>query len=253
MITDKTRPYTPRRRKMTALAGEIAAALREQPDLQILLGHGSGSFGHQAASRSNTRNGVSGRQGWNDFAEVWYQASHLNRLVVEALRKAGIPAVTISPFSSITTSNGKIMKWDHAHVQYALDHGLLPVIHGDVFFDDLLGGTILSTEELFEHLALELHPARLLLAGLETGVWQEYPKRNILLKEITPASFTNLQPSLGVSAGTDVTGGMQAKISRMLSLVQQLPGMEVLVFSGRKSGNILRALYGRRLGTVLHC
>ena len=135
----------------------------------------------------------------------------------------------------------------------ALDNGLLPVVHGDVIFDDVRGGTILSTEDLFIHLARSLHPGRILLAGLEAGVWADFPRRTKLLAEITPGTFAQQAPRLESAAGTDVTGGMRAKVTDMLALVEQLPDLEVLIFSGLEPGNVRRALSGENPGTRLHC
>jgi isopentenyl phosphate kinase len=239
LITDKTRPYTPRLEKLDDLAAQI-------------LGHGSGSFGHQAASQYGTRHGVAGAEAWRGFAEVWYQASTLNRLVVEALHSAGLPAITLSPAASVTAHEGKVFIWDLYPLKTTLSQGLLPVIHGDVVFDDELGGTILSTEDLFAHLARELRPSRILLAGLETGVWEHFPERTKLVRELTPQNGGQLSPGLGRSPGMDVTGGMQAKVNGMLALVEQVPGLEVLIFSGEKPGNIRRVLQGTTPGTRLH-
>jgi isopentenyl phosphate kinase len=252
LITDKTRPYTPRLETLASLAEQIAAALQEKADLRLVLGHGSGSFGHQAASQFGTRRGVSGPEAWRGFAQVWYQASALNRLVVESLRRAGLPAVTFSPASSITARDGKVIIWDISPLQTALRRGLLPVVHGDVAFDKVRGGTILSTEDLFEHLAHELRPSRILLAGLEAGVWENFPQRGKLLPEIRPGDFAQQVSGLGGAEGADVTGGMRAKVAQMLSLVEQVPGLEVLIFSGEEPENIRKALLGENPGTRLH-
>jgi isopentenyl phosphate kinase len=253
LITHKTRPYTPRLDMLDNLAIQIATALQEKANLQLILGHGSGSFGHQAASQFGTRSGVSGSEAWRGFAEVWYQASVLNRLVVEALRRAGLPAVTLAPISAVTARDGQVAAWDLTPLKAALANGLLPVLHGDVVFDEARGGTILSTENLFAHLARQLHPERILLAGLEAGVWEDFPTRTRLLREITPQIFAQQTPGLGHSAGTDVTGGMQAKVTEMLALLEQVPGLEVLIFSGEEPGNVRRALLGENPGTCLHC
>jgi isopentenyl phosphate kinase len=253
LITDKTHPYTPRLEIMDELAGQIAMALHENPALQLVLGHGSGSFGHEAASKFGTRAGVSGEEAWRGFAEVWYQASSLNRLVVEALHKAGLPAVTLAPLSMVTANEGKVTAWELASLKSALENGLLPVIHGDVIFDKKRGGTILSTEDLFCHLARELNPKRILLAGLEEGVWEDFPARNRLIKEITPLSFSAKSSGVVGSTGADVTGGMKAKVTEMLKLVEQSADLEVLIFSGEEAGNVRRALQGENPGTRLHC
>jgi isopentenyl phosphate kinase len=252
LITDKTHPYTARLEKLDDLATQISAAFRENPDLRLVLGHGSGSFGHQAASQFDTRAGVSGPEAWRGFAEVWYQASALNRLVVEALRRAGLPAVTFSPAASVTAHDGKVFIWDPYPLQSALSNGLLPVIHGDVVFDDVRGGTILSTEDLFSYLARQLNPERILLAGLEAGVWADFPKRTKLVDEITPEDLAQHSPSLGGAVGVDVTGGMHTKVTEMLELVKEIPGLEVLIFSGEEPGTFRQALMGENPGTRLH-
>ena len=252
LITDKTRPYTPRPERMDDLAGQIAAALNEDADLHLVLGHGSGSFGHVAAQRYDTRRGVSGPEAWRGFAEVWYQASALNRLVLDALRRAGLPALTVSPVSSVTAHDGKPFIWDLYPLQSALANGLLPVVHGDVVFDNVRGGTILSTEDLFTRLAQTLHPGRILLAVLEAGVWADFPERKQLLGEMTPGNFPGQVLGPGHADGADVTGGMQSKVAGMLALVEQVPGLEALIFSGKEPDNVRRALLGANPGTRLH-
>ena len=253
LITDKTRPYTPNLEILENLALQIATAFQENADLRLVLGHGSGSFGHQAASEFGTREGVSGKKAWRGFAEVWYQASALNRLVVEAMRNARLPAVTLSPAAAVISCDGQVVSWNLAPLETALANGLLPVLHGDVVFDEARGGTILSTEDLFAHLARHIFPKRILLAGLEAGVWADFPARTRLLGEVTRQSFEQQAPGLGSSAGVDVTGGMQAKVAEMLRLVEQVPGLEVIIFSGETSGNVRRALQGENPGTRLHC
>jgi isopentenyl phosphate kinase len=42
----------------------------------------------------------------------------------------------------------------------------------------------------------------------------------------------------------DVTCGMLAKVKSMLSLVAELPGLEVHIFSGVQPGNLRKALSG---------
>jgi isopentenyl phosphate kinase len=93
LITDKDKPYTPRLDKLTDLAREIKTVLDSTPDLLLILGHGSGSFGHTVAKKYGTRDGVKTAEQWQGFAEVRFQAAELNRYVIESLIKAGIPAI----------------------------------------------------------------------------------------------------------------------------------------------------------------
>ena len=252
LITDKDQPYTPRLHKLVELAREIRSAL--SPDQRIILGHGSGSFGHAAAKEYGTRDGVeagSPRPYWKGFAEVWFQASQLNRFVMEALREAGIPSVALAPAAAVTARDVRVTRWDLSPLQAALEAGLLPVIYGDVIFDETRGGTILSTEDLFAHLARELHPQRILLAGLEAGVWEDFPARTKLIPEIRLESYEAMRAGIVGSASVDVTGGMAAKVGQMFELIQTIPGLSAQIFSAGEPGNLGRALEGENVGTNL--
>ncbi|MGW8250014.1 MAG: isopentenyl phosphate kinase [Anaerolineales bacterium] len=252
LITDKSRPHTHRPEVLTRLAGEIKTYIEEQPGTQLVIGHGSGSFGHVPAKRYKTRQGVHTPEQWRGFSEVWYEASSLTRLVVEALYRAGLPVIALSPSASAISQDGSVLSWELRPLMSALRVGLLPVVHGDVVFDTQSGGTILSTEDLFEHLANQLQPERILLAGIEAGVWADYPLCTRLVEEITPEGLSQIFPSLAESAQVDVTGGMASKVQQSMALIERHPNLVIQVFSGDQPGSVLRALRGEKLGTTLH-
>jgi isopentenyl phosphate kinase len=263
LITDKTQPYTPKKDIIEDVALQISTAVRADPNLRLVLGHGSGSFGHVAASEYRTRAGYSPRPSplmhrerdqteesyWKGFAEVWYQASDLNRIVMKALHKVKLPAIALPPSANVIASDGKVSIWETTSISMALAAGLVPVIYGDVTFDEIRGGTILSTEDLFSHLARALNPERILLAGLEAGVWEDFPARTRKVETITPQTFGSLAERIDKAEGADVTGGMRSKVAQMLDLVQQIPLLKIQIFSGLEPGNVVRALTGETLGT----
>ena len=258
LITDKDKPYTPRLDKLKSLADEIAAS--QTPERRLVLGHGSGSFGHAAAKEFGTRDGLrpsSPTAGetithyWHGFAEVWFQASQLNRFVMEALRGAGLPAIALAPVSAVTAREMNVARWDLTPLRSALDAGLLPVVYGDVIFDEARGGTILSTEDLFAHLTRELRPSRILLAGLEEGVWEDFPARTRLVSEIGLPSYEAMRAGIGASSSVDVTGGMAAKVGQMFELIHEVPELTASIFSAEEDGNLSRALAGEAVGTAL--
>jgi isopentenyl phosphate kinase len=264
LITDKTKPYTPLLDVMDDLALQIATTLQTQPNLHLVIGHGAGSFGHVAASEYKTRDGypeaspLTHRERddnedhyWRGFAEVWYQASSLNRYVMKSLHKAGLRTIALPPSANVISSGGQVALWDTTPIRMALAANIVPVIFGDVVFDEVRGGTILSTESLFAYLAKALHPDRILLAGLEDAVWEDFPARTRKIDYITPTSFEDIKHGVGKSVSADVTGGMEAKVTEMIDLVQANPGLKIQIFSGTKPGNLVRALSGELLGTEI--
>ena len=249
LITDKNSARTARKEVLDRLAEELAQVFREHPGFQLLLGHGSGSFGHIPAKAYNTRMGVSNAREWEGFAEVWKEAAALNHLVIDALAAAGMPAIALPASAGLISTDGQVDTWDIEPIRLSLQAGLLPVIYGDVVFDRRRGGTIFSTEDLFVYLAPRLKPSAIFLAGIEPGVWADFPTCKQLVRRITPNSVQTILEGLRESAGIDVTGGMASKVREMVSLVERLPDLKVEIFSGMQTGNIQRVLCGKEAGT----
>lgn len=249
LITDKNTARLARTEELNRLVVEIASALASQRGLRLLLGHGSGSFGHIPAKKFGTRDGVWSEEQWRGFAEVWHDARALNNIVMDCLHQHRIPAVAFAPCSMARTASHKIISWDIAQIESSLKNGVVPVIYGDVVFDTEIGGTILSTEEQFEYLSAELKPARILLAGIEAGVWRDFPARKSLFSTISAGDITDIEATLAASESPDVTGGMRSKVMSMIQLVENGDCDQVEIFSGIEPGNLLRALGGEKVGT----
>lgn len=247
VITDKAQPETARPEVIARLAGEVARALAERPALKLVLGHGSGSFGHVVARRYGTRQGVRSEAEWRGFAEVAAVAARLNRLVTDAFLAAGAPVWSLSPSASARCRGGELVALETRPVEEALARGLVPLVHGDVALDDELGGTIISTEQVFAYLARRLRPARLVLVSVVDGVFEGDPLRDPAARrvpEISAANWATVRAALGGSYAPDVTGGMLAKVEEMVGLVRELPGLTVQLISGERPGALAAALIG---------
>ena len=247
LITNKHTPRTARPEALSRLMCEIAEARTARPDLRIVLGHGSGSFGHSEAKKYGTREGVRTPEQWRGFAEVQHAAGLLNRLVVDSAHEAGLPIINCPPSASVLCRDGVIQSLALAPIQSALQHNLIPLVFGDVALDKTRGGTIVSTEDVFRYLAARLQPERILLAGIDAGVLTRWPDGEVI-PEIRDADTAQI----GGSHAADVTGGMASKVREMLALAEALPGVEIRIFSGEAPGLVRDALLGQaQTGTVI--
>ena len=265
LITDKRQAETPRLDVLTRLAAEIAQARRQNPALKLVIGNGAGSFGHVPAKRYGTRDGVRTAEEWFGFAQTADAAARLCRLVSAALLDAGVPVWSIQPSAALRCEDGHIVDGPAFAIAQALQNGLVPVVHGDVALDSVRGGTISSTEEIFDWLANALplqlsaeHAAgtatewrlsRLVLAGEVDGIYTADPQLEPGAKRIptlTSASLKSVRAdrgiSLGVSHGIDVTGGMSAKVDQCFGMIERHQGLEIVICSGLIEGNVLHAL-----------
>lgn len=233
LITDKAQAYTARRETIRRLAEEVRASLEARRDLRLLIGHGSGSFGHRAARPYGTREGVWTRAEWLGYAEVAAAAARLNRIVTDVFLEVGVPVLSIQPSASARCLDGQVVYLDVGPIGEALDHGLVPLVYGDVARDQIRGGTIASTENLFAYLADELEPDHILLLSRVPGVLD---RKGTLIPRISPEDVPALREILAGAQEVDVTGGMADKVERMVSLVRRRPQMTVDILTGTRRG-----------------
>lgn len=229
VLTDKTAPESLNHALLHDVAHALATVRQQHPALQLVIGHGGGSFGHSWAAKYHTHEGVHAGDGWYGAARVADAMGRLNRLVVAALLDANIPAISVQPSAGALAHARYLLHWDTAVIERMLGSGLVPVVYGDVVLDTAQGAAIASTEMLFGSLAPRLRPQRIVLVG-EAGVFTADPRRDPharRIPEITSANIEEVLRFLGGSHGTDVTGGMATKVRDMWQLVQAVPGLQV--------------------------
>jgi isopentenyl phosphate kinase len=250
LITDKSHAYTARPGIIRRLADNVHQALNALPGLRLLIGHGSGSFGHWAAKPHGTRQGVRTPAQWRGYAEVAAAAAHLNRIVTDTFLKAGVPVLSIQPSATARCHDYALTYLDTRPIHAALAQELVPLVYGDVALDDAHGGTIISTEDIFLYLVDELHPAHILLLGEVDGVLDA---EGNVVPRITPDDLPALQKALAGSAGVDVTGGMVDKVMRMSQIVQHHPQTSVHILPGAPPELLMQVLLGTgpRVGTLI--
>lgn len=245
LITDKREESSARLDVIARLAGEIRAALAEDAKLRLVVGHGSGSFGHFAAQQFGFA--YAPQSNWRGFAHIGAAAARLNRLVVEALLAADVPALPIPPSVAGRADGGNLTRFDAEPVRDLLAQGCVPVVFGDVCLDESFGWTIVSTEKVLLRLQASLHPQRVILAGEVAGVFTKNPVVDTtarLIPEISGENLEEVRAGLAGADGYDVTGGMLDKVEMAYQMAQASPGMEVYVVSGLENGRVKKALLG---------
>lgn len=252
LITDKRGRAAARADVLERLAAEIAEAqqtLAEQ-EVAIVLGHGSGSFGHVAAARYGLGEGLRRDGGTGEPAGVSVtqdQAARLHRLVVDALLRAGVRPFTIAPSSVFLADRKRIVGGSIGPLLGALQLGLLPVVYGDVVVDKTLGASIASTEEVLKYLLRRLRRhrfriRRLLWCGRTDGV---YDREGRTIPRIDAGSYRRTLASIGSADGTDVTGGMLLRVQTARRLARG--GTESWILNGGHPGRLQAALLGEEV------
>lgn len=205
------------------LAKEIKIALSDAEHQMIII-HGAGCFGHIPAKKYELT-----KPKWHDnkkrgSVEIRILMEKLNKNVVDCLYKEGIPAIAFQASSGSILENKKLIQFPVRIIERYINHGLVPVIYGDISVDLVSGIDILSGDQILSYLAERINPDLVIIGTDVDGVFSEnphqYPEAKIL-PEINLRNLKNVISGLGGSSKTDVTGGMINKIKELLKLARQ--------------------------------
>lgn len=241
LITDKAKPFTTREDMMRSIAASIRAAYEKFPESAFLIGNGAGSFGHYLASKE------AGNAPQERIYAVHESVVLLNKIFVQHLSEAGLPAASFVPSEHIQSKNGKLVEFDISEVEDLLSINSVPVVFGDIVDDGTEKGIIYSTETLFELIAEKLR-SRYVLTILYTGDTDGVLDPNMkTIPEISLQTWEDMGSSVASPNGYDVTGGMTHKIESALRMAQIATHVRIL--SGKTADTIVGALEGRPVGT----
>jgi isopentenyl phosphate kinase len=243
LITDKAKPMQAKKDIIRTLAKQIASALKKDPDLQLIIGNGAGSFGHYAVITHHMQNGLDEPGKNMGYAEVQKAVAELNRCIVDALLKAGVSAISLQPSATVVGNDGEIEDFPVEVLETALNNHIVPVMYGDIILDKRKGSMIASTELLLGAAADALTKKgykvhKVIHNGMTQGVLDNEHK---VIPSITRKNLEKIKKLIYATDGFDVTGGMLHKIEESLSLADK--GIPSMIINGVSEKDLLtRAL-----------
>ena len=243
VITDKNLPYVAKPKEIRRLVKELKPFAKN-----IIIAHGSGSFGHTSASKYGGKKGYKSKVG---IAKVARDASEINRIVIDIFINENIPVVSLRPMSMILAKNGKIQENFFQIIESVVKQGLIPVVYGDVIWDEGWKSTIFSGETTLSYIAKYLLKRgfkinKIIEVSDTNGVNDEKGKT---IPEITINSWRQQKIYISKSKVSDVTGGMSHKIEEALEISKMK--IETLIINGNKKNELKNALMNKKTGGTL--
>ena len=238
VITDKAKECTFKQKIMDDLSEKIKKAGKD-----AIIIHGAGSFGHILAKKYDLNMGYKRLEQLKGFSETHEKVQALNSLVLKSLQKTGIPAVSISPHSTVKLNDHSLEKINYEIFEEYLEKKFTPVTFGDVVLDRALGFSICSGDLLVQALAKHFKPEKVIFVVDEDGLYTANPKidkKAKLLKKTTIDDLEKLATTLDSHA--DVTGGMQGKIENIKKITGI--GIDTILLNGNKADRLYQALVG---------
>src|SRR5207245_8292316 len=119
----------------------------------MILLHGGGSFAHPFVSRAAFRNGVRQKSQLSLVSEIELNLDQLTRIIGVGLLLRHRPYVPLAPMSFMTLRRVQVGRSFLDPITAALRLGLIPLIHGDLAFDETRGFGIVSANRIVSFLA----------------------------------------------------------------------------------------------------
>lgn len=226
VITDKTKEFAYRQDVVSALAEEIAGS-----DVQTVVVHGGGSFGHSVA----VKYGLASSSFTKSPEGVWQTRSamfDLNSMVCRTMAESKLRPYPFSPFNILSFGS---MKSSRLWLLGLLKLGLTPVTFGDVVLEKR-GFTILSGDTIAFELSRILKPERCIFAMDVDGIHEK--DSSVIIPEINYRKLSRLS----FNSSQDATGGMRKKIQMAAKIAAM--GVEVRFVSGYRRNEFAKALKG---------
>lgn len=172
-ITNKNELHSLREDMIEMAAKQISEAFKS--NYMMILIHGAGSYGHFEAKKYKLMNGLYSDESRQGMVLCRAAVSILHQHVLAKLMEFRIPVISVSPNNILTSSDGVIsrrqLKPFIAHIKRIIKNGMVPLIHGDIIFDDKRGCHILSGDIILENLCSIFNPQRAVFWSNINGVY----------------------------------------------------------------------------------
>jgi len=218
VISDVKRANTPRIKLIDRLVKEIKQGGK---NAKVVVGHGSGSFGHIPAHEYELQKGIRNKKSLVGASVTQEIAGRLHAIVLKSMVNNGVNALSFRPSAGGVASEGKLVEWNIDPLQKALERGFIPLTMGDVVIDLKKGICVIPTEEALEYLAARLKPHKVIIGGDIDGVFTANPmiyKDAKLITKIDSSNIGEAMKGAGASLKVDVTGGMASKLSYLYGI-----------------------------------
>jgi len=245
ILTDKTVEKSVQYDVLRSLVSQIKQILEERPNLQLVIGHGQGSFAHYPAKKYRIHEGFVDPDAKIGCAVTLDVVAQLNRIIITEMLVQKLPAVSLFPSQICTARDGTPQSTYLDTLEEYLRLDLIPVMTGDVIVDAKNGSTIWSADFLLPYFARSLRTKGWQIDSIihvtkTPGVYKDvtHLERGVF-DFISPQLFDSIAHTLGSAEGVDITGGMLEKVSHAVELAQD--GIETIIVNN-DDNNLAKAV-----------
>jgi isopentenyl phosphate kinase len=207
----------------SSLLKKIALSIKEaqaKKDFNLVLIHGAGAAGHQLAKQYGLREGTNGDEKKLQGSLLSCVANQkLNNAIFEIFISCGVKIFPIHTASTIVQKNKKISHCNIGIIKESLSRNCMPILYGEMVFDEDLGMSICSGDAIASFLANKMEAEKIFFASDIDGIFDKDPHLNKdaeLIEDIKLEDVLNDEKiRITGSHNVDVTDGLLGKIKNL--------------------------------------
>jgi isopentenyl phosphate kinase len=251
LLTDKSMPY----KVKEEIVDRVAAEIKECIDLgliqSLVIVHGVGSFGHPPVLKYNLHRGFKDKEQLISMSKTQKIVNELRKTIATKFLDKGIPINLMHASSMVVGNKMVIVEYTFESLKGFLSLGMVPLIGGDMMYDNSMGFSVCSGDQIAVVLSRVLNAKHLMFATDVAGVYNQDPKsgKNAqLLKELNINDLDQFLKKLNESNKGDASGKMRGKLSSLVSNINQIKeGLEIAIFSMNEKDTLKKYLKGEEV------
>jgi isopentenyl phosphate kinase len=232
------------RKKLLSQISQNIAKAKKEKNFDLIIVHGAGSIGHQIAKKYQLSKGANSTpKGWSGSIQCQLANQKHDLEIAQIFIKNQLQISSIHTASIIIQKNKLIKTIFLNTISEAISKNCIPMLYGEMVFDEKLGMTICSGDAIVPYLAKQLNADKIFYASDIDGVFDADPyqnKRAAIINEVCLSNISNLA-KLSSSHNLDVTGGLAGKINN-LSFLLNSKTKNAEIFNGLHPENYYKIL-----------
>ena len=238
--------FSIRKKLLQKIALNMKTAIKNKK-FNLVIIHGAGALGHQIAKKYNLEKGAGKNpRKWRGCILSRIANQKLNLSLFEIFAESGIRIIPVHTASVITQKNKSLYFFNIDLINKALSNNCVPLLYGEMVFDDVLGMSICSGDAIIPYLSKKLSPEKVFFASDVNGIYDRDPYQNKkakLIEKISIAQITKIA-KFSNSHNIDVTGGFAGKIKNIQKMEKKSIS-SIEIFNGLVPENYRDILLGK--------
>ena len=248
LLTDKSTSYKLREGTLDSISVEVSECIKLGLIERLIIIHGVGSFGHPPVIEYKLYAGFKDKDQLINLSKTQKIVNKLRFKIVDSFIKAGIPVNLMYSSSMLVRKEENISHFAFEALKGFFSLGMVPLLGGDIIYDQEKGFNICSGDLLATRLARELGANQLIFASDVAGVYDKDPKQHadaVMIQEIHIDKIEDIVQRMENTEKQDVTGRMKGKLLSIIPLRDIIQkGLEVSILSMKTPNTLKKFLEG---------